>query len=80
MFVVNHGSFIIHKQIVTDHSFHQCIVCFALRFVLFIMIVKHACTFICFIKIAADYAFYLIHYISTVCLLNLPYAVALFCQ
>lgn len=60
MFVVNHGSFIIHKQMVADHSFHQCIVCFALRFVLFIMIVNYACTLICFIKIAADYAFYLI--------------------
>lgn len=67
-------------EIVADHSFHQCIVCFALRFVLFIIIVKYACTLICFLKIAADYAFYLIHYISTVCSSNLPCAVALFCQ
>lgn len=61
---------IIRKQIglVADHSFHQCIICFALRFVVFIMIVKYVCTLICFIKIAADYAFYLIHYISTVSL------------
>lgn len=73
---------IIHKQIglVANHSFHQCIICFALRFVVFIMIVKYVCTLICFIKIAADYAFYLIHYISTVCSSNLPCAVAFFCQ
>lgn len=54
---------IIRKQIglVADHSFHQCIICFALRFVVFIMIVKYVCTLICFIKIAADNAFYSLH-------------------
>lgn len=50
MFVVDHGPFIVLKQIVAEHSFYQCtcIVCYALRFVLYILIVN------------------LIHYISSV--------------